>query len=52
MPHTLRKDRIDPVTTKFYDALQMDPAVLKRKIAACDTRQEKNYYWIAMAVGS
>ena len=52
MPHTLRKDRIDPVTTKFYDALQMDPAVLKRKIAACDTRQEKNYYWIAMAVRS
>ncbi len=52
MPHTLRKDRIDPVTTKFYDALQMDPAVLKRKIAACDTRKEKNYYWIAMAVRS
>ena len=52
MPHTLRKDRIDPVTTKFYDALQMDPAVLKQKIAACDTRQEKNYYWIAMAVRS
>lgn len=40
------------MTTKFYDALQMDPAVLKRKIAACDTRQEKNYYWIAMAVHS
>ena len=40
------------MTTKFYDALQMDPAVLKRKIAACDTRQEKNYYWIAMAVRS
>ena len=37
---------------KFYDALQMDPAVLKRKIAACDTRQEKAYYWIAMAVRS
>jgi len=52
LPHTLRKDRIDPVTTKFYDALQMDPAVLKRKIAACDTRTEKNYYWIAMAVRS
>ena len=37
---------------KFYDALQMDPAVLKREIAACDTRQEKAYYWIAMAVRS
>lgn len=37
---------------KFYDALQMDPAILKRKIAACETRQEKNYYWIAMAVRS
>lgn len=40
------------MTTKFYDALQMDPAILKRKIAACDTRQEKAYYWIAMAVRS
>ena len=37
---------------KFYDALQMDPAVLKREIAACDTRQQKAYYWIAMAVRS
>ena len=37
---------------KFYDALQMDPAILKREIAACDTRQEKTYYWIAMAVRS
>ena len=37
---------------KFYDALQMDPAVLKREIAACDTKQEKAYYWIAMAVRS
>lgn len=40
------------MTMKFYDALQMDPAVLKREIAACDTRQEKAYYWIAMAVRS
>lgn len=40
------------MTTKFYDALQMDPAILKRKIAACDTRQEKAYFWIAMAVRS
>ena len=37
---------------KFYDALQMDPAILKRKISACDTRQEKTYYWAAMAARS
>ena len=37
---------------KFYDALQLDPSILKRKIAACDTRKEKTYYWIAMAVRS
>lgn len=37
---------------KFYDALQMDPAILKREITACDTRQEKMYYWTAMAVRS
>ena len=37
---------------KFYDALQMDPAILKRKIAACDTRQEKTYYWAAIAMRS
>lgn len=37
---------------KFYDALQMDPAILKRQIAACSTRQEKAYYWVAMAVRS
>lgn len=37
---------------KFYDALQMDPAVLKRQITACDTRREKGYYWTAMAVRS
>ena len=40
------------MTMKFYDALQMDPAILKRKIAACETRQEKAYYWVAMAVRS
>lgn len=48
----MRKDRERPVTMKFYDALQMDPAVLKRQIAACDTRREKTYYWTAMAVRS
>lgn len=37
---------------KFYDALQMDPAILKRKIASCDTRREKAYYWAAMAIRS
>lgn len=37
---------------KFYDALQMDPAVLKRQIAACETNREKTYYWVAMAVRS
>ena len=37
---------------KFYDALQMDPAILKRKIAGCDTNQEKMYYWLAMATRS
>lgn len=40
------------MTTKFYDALQMDPSVLKRKIAACGTKQEKAYYWSAMAARS
>lgn len=37
---------------KFYDALQLDPAILKRYIAACDTGREKRFYWIAMAVRS
>ena len=37
---------------KFYDALQMDPSILKKKIAACQTKQEKAYYWVAMAVRS
>lgn len=27
---------------KFYDALQLDPAILKRNSAACDTRGEKD----------
>ena len=37
---------------RFYDALQMDPAVLKREIAACSTRSEKTYYWATMAIRS
>ena len=40
------------MTRNFYNALQLDPAVLKRKIAACDTRREKLYYWGAMAARS
>ena len=48
----MRKDRIKTVTMRFYDALQMDPSILKRKIAACDANDEKAYYWIAMAVRS
>ena len=43
---------IKSVTMKFYDALQMDPAGLKGKIAVCNTKQEKAYYWTAMAVRS
>lgn len=37
---------------RFYDALQMDPAILKREIAACDTKQGKTYYWVAIAMRS
>lgn len=40
------------MTMKFYDALQLDPAILKQKIAACNTGREKTYYWIAMAARS
>ena len=29
------------MTMKFYDALQLDPSILKRKIAASDARREK-----------
>ena len=36
----------------FYNALQMDPAILKGKIAQCDTAAEKRFYWIAMALRS
>lgn len=28
----------------FYNALQMDPAILKAKIAQCDTAAEKRFY--------
>lgn len=48
----MRKDRKQTVTMKFYDALQMDPSVLKRKIASCDTKHDRAYYWTAIAVRS
>lgn len=35
---------------KFYDALQLDPAVLKKKIKECQTNKEKAFYWTAMAL--
>ena len=40
------------MTMKFYDALQLDHSILKRKIAASDARSEKTYYWLAIAVRS
>lgn len=40
------------MTMKFYDALQLDPSILKRKIAASDAKREKTYYWLAIAVRS
>lgn len=30
----------------------MDPSILKRRIAACECRRERAYYWVAMAVRS
>lgn len=36
----------------FYNALQMDPAVLKSKITQCDTLAEKGFYGSAMALRS
>lgn len=40
------------MTRTFYDALQMDPSVLKKMIAGCCTKREKAFYWAAMAVRS
>src|SRR5699024_120898 len=48
----LRKGKKRTLTMKFYDALQLDPTILKRKIAACTTRREQAWYWTAMAVRS
>lgn len=36
----------------FYQALQMDPSVLKKRIAQCETGREKMFYWAAMALRS
>lgn len=35
---------------KFYDALQLDPAVLKKKIKESQTHNEKNFYRTAITV--
>lgn len=35
---------------EFYNALQMDPSILKRKITATASRREKAFYWTAMTV--
>ena len=40
------------MTMRFYDALQLDPSILKRKIAGCNGNYEKAYYWIAMTARS
>ena len=34
----------------FYDALQMDPSVLKKKISQSNEKKEKVYYWAAITV--
>lgn len=36
----------------FYQSLQMDPSVLKKKIAQCNTAREKTFYWSAIAIRS
>ena len=36
----------------FYQALQMDPSVLKKRIAQCETVREKIFYWAAIAIRS
>ena len=36
----------------FYEALQMDPSILKRYIAKGTCWKEKRFYWVAMAVRS
>lgn len=36
----------------FYQSLQMDPSVLKKRIAQCETVREKTFYWVAIAIRS
>lgn len=36
----------------FYQALQMDPSILKKRIAQCKTVREKTFYWVAIAIRS
>lgn len=36
----------------FYQSLQMDPSVLKKRIAQCETVREKTFYWAAIAIRS
>lgn len=36
----------------FYQALQMDPSILKRKSSQCSAFREKVFYWTAMTVRS
>lgn len=36
----------------FYQSLQMDPSVLRKRIAQCETVREKTFYWAAIAIRS
>lgn len=36
----------------FYQSLQMDPSVMKKRIAQCETVREKTFYWAAIAIRS
>lgn len=36
----------------FYQTLQMDPSILKKRIAQCKTMREKAFYWVAIAIRS
>lgn len=40
------------MTIRFYDALQLDPSVLKGEIRSCSKIKDKIYYWSAIAVRS
>lgn len=36
----------------FYQTLQTDPSILKKRIAQCETVREKTFYWAAIAIRS